>query len=125
MLLAWMPCKLHKSEVDVAQLEERQGARGRLLLLLQLSLQSRPPLRPQRRQPTRPPTVPGFSRQERCSGLPCPSPMHQSEVAQSYLTLRGPMDCSLPGSSIHGIFQARVLELDTIAFSGKKASSYS
>ena len=34
----------------------------------------------------------------------------ESEDAQSYLTLRDPMDCSLPGSSIHGIFQARVLE---------------
>ena len=38
--------------------------------------------------------------------------MHEteSEVAQSCLTLSNPMDCSLPGSSIHGIFQARVLE---------------
>ena len=35
----------------------------------------------------------------------------ESEVAQSCLTLSDPMDCSLPGSSIHGIFQARVLEL--------------
>ena len=34
----------------------------------------------------------------------------ESEVPQSYLTLSDPMDCSLPGSSIHGIFQARVLE---------------
>ena len=34
----------------------------------------------------------------------------ESEVAQSYPTLNDPMDCSLPGSSIHGIFQARVLE---------------
>ena len=34
------------------------------------------------------------------------------------LTLRDPMDCSLPGSSIHGIFQARVLEWVAIAFSG-------
>ena len=34
----------------------------------------------------------------------------ESEVAQSCLTLSGPMDCSLPGSSVHGIFQARVLE---------------
>ena len=34
----------------------------------------------------------------------------ESEVAQSCLTLRDPMDCSLPGSSVHGIFQARVLE---------------
>ena len=41
----------------------------------------------------------------------------KSEVAQSYLTLSDPMDCSLPGSSIHGIFQARVLEWVAIAFS--------
>ena len=41
----------------------------------------------------------------------------ESEVAQSCPTLRDPMDCSLPGSSIHGIFQARVLELGAIAFS--------
>ena len=40
-----------------------------------------------------------------------------SEVAQSCLTLSDPMDCSLPGSSVHGIFQARVLEWDAIAFS--------
>ena len=36
--------------------------------------------------------------------------MHESEVAQSCPTLSDPMDCSLPGSSIHGIFQAGVLE---------------
>ena len=41
----------------------------------------------------------------------------ESEVAQSRLTLSNPMDCSLPGSSIHGIFQARVLEWVAIAFS--------
>ena len=41
----------------------------------------------------------------------------EREVAQSCLTLSDPMDCGLPGSSIHGIFQARVLELDAIAFS--------
>ena len=40
----------------------------------------------------------------------------ESEVAQSYLTLSDPMDCSLPGSSVHGIFQARVLEWGAIAF---------
>ena len=43
----------------------------------------------------------------------------ESEVAQSFLTLSDPMDCSPPGSSIHGIFQARVLEWDAIAFSKK------
>ena len=42
----------------------------------------------------------------------------ESEVAQSSLTLRDPMDYSLPGSSVHGIFQARVLEWRAIAFSG-------
>ena len=41
----------------------------------------------------------------------------QSEVAQSSLILSDPMDCSLPGSSVHGIFQARVLEWGAIAFS--------
>ena len=40
-----------------------------------------------------------------------------SEVTQSCLTLSDPMDCSLPGSSVHGIFQARVLEWGAIAFS--------
>ena len=42
----------------------------------------------------------------------------ESEVAQSCLTLHDPLDCSLPGSSIHWIFQARVLERVAIAFSG-------
>ena len=39
----------------------------------------------------------------------------KSEVAQSCLTLSNPMDCSLPGSSVHEVFQARVLEWDAIA----------
>ena len=45
--------------------------------------------------------------------------MHESEseVAQACLTLSDPMDCSLPGSSVHGIFQARVLEWGASAFS--------
>ena len=43
--------------------------------------------------------------------------MRESEVTQSCPTLRDPMDCSLPGSSVHGIFQARVLEWGAIAFS--------
>ena len=44
----------------------------------------------------------------------------ESEVTQSCPTLSDPMDCSLPGSSVHGIFQARVLEWGAIAFSDKK-----
>ena len=61
----------------------------------------------------------GFSRQEHWSGLPFPSPMHESEseVTQSCPTLSDPMDCSLPGSSVHGIFQTRVLGQGAIAFS--------
>ena len=46
----------------------------------------------------------------------------ESEVAQSSLALSEPMDCSLPGSSIHGIFQARVLEWSAIASPIKKST---
>ena len=49
--------------------------------------------------------------------LQCMKVKSESEVAQSCLTLSDPMDRSLPGSSIHGIFQARVLEWGAIAFS--------
>ena len=48
----------------------------------------------------------------------------EREVAQSCPTLSDPMDCSLPGSSIHGIFQARVLEWGAIAFSAGPITSW-
>ena len=48
----------------------------------------------------------------------------ESEVAQLYPTLSDPMDCSLPGSSVHGICQARVVEWVAIAFSNSMLSSY-
>ena len=51
--------------------------------------------------------------------LQCRKVKSESEVAQSCPTLSDPMDCSLPGSSIHGIFQARVLEWGAIAFSNR------
>ena len=51
--------------------------------------------------------------------LQCIKVKSESEVIQSCLTLRDPMDCSLPGSSVHGIFQARVLEWVAIVFSAK------
>ena len=78
-------------------------------------------VQPHRLQPTRSPR-PWDSPGKNWSGLPFPSPMHESEseVAQSCPTLLDPMDCSLPGSSIHGIFQARVLEWGAIAFSSLK-----
>ena len=49
--------------------------------------------------------------------LQCLKAKSESEVAQSCPTLHDPMDYSLPGSSVHGIFQARVLEWGAIAFS--------
>ena len=49
--------------------------------------------------------------------LQCMKVKSESEVAQSHPTLRNPMDCSPPGSSVHGILQARVLEWVAIAFS--------
>ena len=91
------------------------------LLLLLLSHFSRVRLcaTPETAAHQAPPSL-GFSRQEHWSGLPFPSPMHKSEneVAQLCLTLGDPVDCSLPGSPIHGIFQARVLEWGAIAFAG-------
>ena len=48
----------------------------------------------------------------------------ESEVAQSCPTLLDPMECSLPGSSIHGIFQAGVLEWGAIAFSDNEARKW-
>ena len=62
----------------------------------------------------------GFSRQEHWSGVPFPSPVHKSEVKVKLLSrvrLSDTRDCSLPGSSVHGILQARVLEWGAIAFS--------
>ena len=73
------------------------------------------------RQPTRvlrPWDSPGKNTGVGCHFLlQCMKVKSESEVAQSCPTLSDPMDCSLPGSSIHGIFQARVLEWGAIAFS--------
>ena len=78
-------------------------------------------VRPQRRQPTglpRPWDSPGENTGVGCHFLlQCMKVKSESEVAQSCRTLSDPMDCSLPGSSVHGIFQARVLEWGAIAFS--------
>jgi len=78
-------------------------------------------VQPHRRQPTRLPRPwdsPGKNTGVGCHFLlQCRKVKSESEVAQSYPTLSDPMDCSLSGSSIHGIFQARVLEWGAIAFS--------
>ena len=78
-------------------------------------------VRPHRRQPTKllhPWDSPGKNTGVGCHFLlQCMKVESESEVSQSCPTLSDPMDCSLPGSSIHGIFQARVLEWVVIAFS--------
>ena len=78
-------------------------------------------VRPQRRQPTRLPRPwdsPGKNTGVGCHFLlQCMKVKSNSEVTQSCPTLHDPMDCSLPGSSTHGISQARVLEWGAIAFS--------
>ena len=76
-------------------------------------------VRPHRRQPTRrtPWDSPGKNTGVGCHFLlQCMKVKRESEVAQSCPTLHDPMDCSLPGSSVHGICQARVLEWVAIAF---------
>ena len=78
-------------------------------------------VRPHRRQPTRLPSPwdsPGKNTGVGCHLLlQCMKVKNESEVAQLCPTLSDPMNCSLPASSIHGIFQARVLEWGAIAFS--------
>ena len=75
-------------------------------------------VRPHRRQPTRLPRPwdsPGKNTGVGCHFLlQCRKVKSKSEVVQSYPTLSDPMDCSLPGSSIHRIFQTRVLEWGAI-----------
>ena len=92
------------------------------LLLLLLSLQLCPTLCNRRRQPTKLPCPwdsPGKNTGVGCHILlQCMKVKSESEVAQSCPTLSDPTDCSLPGSSVHGSFQARVLEWVVIAFSG-------
>ena len=85
-------------------------------------LQSCPTLRPHRRQPTRLPhplDSPGKTTGVSCHFLlQCTKVKSESEAAQLCPTLSDPMDCSPPGSSVHGIFQAIVLQWGAIAFSG-------
>ena len=81
-------------------------------------------VQPHRQQPTRLPHL--WDSPGKKTGVGCHFLLQrmkvksQSEVAQSYPTLSKPMDHSLPGSSIHGIFQARVLEWGAIAFSVRR-----
>ena len=93
-----------------------------VLLLLLLSRFSRVySVRSLRRQPTRLPRPWDSLGKNTGVGchflLQCMKVKSESEVFQSYPTLRDPMDCSLPGSCVHGIFQASKLEWGAISFS--------
>ena len=110
VLMRWMKLKLI-IQSEVSQKEKHQYSM--LLLLLLLSSH--------RWQPTRLPHR--WDSLGKNTGVGCHFFLHcmevkmEIEVTQSYLTLHDPMDCSLTGSSIHAIFQARVLEWVAIAFS--------
>ena len=85
-------------------------------------------VRPRRWQPTRLPCL--WDSPGKNTGVGCHFLLQrmkvksESEGAQSCPTLCNPMDCSPPGSSVHGIFQARVLEWGAIAFSNQWVQSY-
>ena len=84
-------------------------------------------VQPHRRQPTRlrhPWDSPGKNTGVGCHFLlQCMTVKSESEVSQVLLTLSDPKDCSLPGPSIHRIFQARVLDSVAIAFSEQDGMS--
>ena len=124
-----------KGPDTVEQMFQRNGSCGAsklpgcVLLLLLLSHFSRVrTLRPQIWQPTRLPRPwdsPGKNTGMGCHFLlQCMKVKSETEVAQSCPTPSDTMDCSPPGSSIHGIFQATVLEWGAIAFSGMYAISF-
>ena len=107
----------------IAQLVKNPPAMPELLLPLQVASVVSDSVRPHRRRPTRLPRP--WDSPGKDTGVGCHFLLQwmkgksESEVAQLCPTLHDPMVCSLPGSSIHGIFQARVLEWGAIAFSTK------
>ena len=112
----------HMSNMILEKSREIPPERMKRLLLLLLTLQSCPTLcDPIDGSPPGSPHAwdsPGKNTGVGCHFLlQCMKVKSESEVAQSCPTLSNPMDCSLPGSSVHGIFQARVLEWGAIAFS--------
>ena len=102
-----------------AQQMKKQGQTNVLLCSCCIASVVSNSVRPQRQQPTRLPRPwdsPGKNTGVGCHFLlQCMKVERESEASQSCPTLSDPMDCSPPGSSIHGIFQARVLEWGAIA----------
>ena len=101
-------CKRMKLENSLTPYKVKSLTRVRLCETTQMAAHQAPPSL-------------GFSRQENWNELPfvfqCMKVKSESDVAQSFLTPCDPMDCSLRGFSIHGIFQARALECVAISFS--------
>ena len=114
---------IFKSRIKSFTLEQKKKKNFVFLLLLLLSRFRvvSYSVQPQRRQPTRLPhpwDSPGKDTGVGCHFLlRCMKVKSESEVPQSCPIPSDPMDCSLPGSSFHGIFQARVLKWGAIAFS--------
>ena len=110
---SWLqePADTGRTEVraDIHKVSSLQARHGAAAAAAAKSLQSCPTLRPHRRQPTRlsrPWDSPGKNTGVGCHFLPqCMKVKSESEVTQSCPTLSDPMDCSLPGSSVHGSFQ--------------------
>ena len=118
------PCCINELQYYKEKLvaDQRGKIQGKIVMLLLLSRFSRVRLcatqEMEAHQAPRPWDSSGKSTGVGCHFLlQCMRVKSEREVAQSCLTLSDPMDCSLPGSPIHGIFQARVLEWGAIAFS--------
>ena len=125
----WHEVRVKRGYEDINFLEltetlEKVNKFSEGMLLLLLSRFSRvDSVRPHRRQPTRLPRP--WDSPGKNTGVGCHFLLQrmkvksEGEVSQWFSTLSDPMDCSLPGSSVHGIFQARVLEWVAIAFSSE------
>ena len=122
-------CAILSSEVSARLFDKIYSINNMILLLLLLSRFScvRLCTTPQMAAHQAPSSL-GFSRQEHWSGLPLLSPVHESERWKWSLSvvsiLQDPMDCSLPGSSVHGIFQARALVAIDSLFLSKPVSAF-
>ena len=111
-----------RNGMDLTETEDMKKRGQEYTAAAAKSLQLCPTLvQPHRQQPTRllcPWDSPGKNTGEDCHFLlQCRKVKSESKVVQSCQTLSNPVDCSLPGSTVHGIFQARVLEWGAIAFS--------
>ena len=118
VLVRWM----NLEPIIESEVSQKEESKYSLLLLMLLSrFSSVRSVRPHRWQPIRLPhpwDSPCKNTGVGCHFLlQCMKVKSESEVTQSCLTLSDPMDCTLPDSSTHGIFQARVLEWGAIAFS--------